>query len=153
MALKNPVRVTKSHAQYDDMTIWLLNGMYTDSYGVLERKNDRGKSIRLTNVERTLIDISVRPVHAGGVDKVLRAYQLAKDKVSVEQLAETLRVLNFTYPYHQVVGFYLEKAGGYMVSQIELFTQFDQEYDFYLTHDMGETFYSEKWRLYYPNNL
>jgi predicted transcriptional regulator of viral defense system len=153
LAFINSPRVTKNHAEYGGRTIWLLNGMYTGCYGVIESKDEYGEKIRLTNVERTLIDMSVRPVYAGGVEKVLRAYRLAKDKVSVDQLAETLRVLDHTYPYHQVVGFYLEKAGGYRENQIELFTRLDQKYDFYLTHNMGETSYSKKWRLYYPKNL
>ena len=49
--------------------------------GGMQVEGDRrvGK-IRLTNIERTLIDIAVRPVYSGGVFEVLKAYRLAKDK-------------------------------------------------------------------------
>jgi hypothetical protein len=153
LAFKNPVRVTKSHAQYGDKTIWLLNGMNTNCNGVIEKEDSNAKKIRLTNVERTLIDLAVRPVYSGGVSEVLNAYKLAKDKLSIERLVETLRLIDFTYPYHQVIGFYLEKAGCYEESLLEVFRKIGLEYDFYLTHKMDETLYSKRWRLYYPKDL
>ena len=64
--------------------------------------------LRFTNLERTLIDAAVRPVYAGGVFEVRKAYQLAKEKVSVNRLAALLQKLNYIYPYHQAIGFYLE---------------------------------------------
>ncbi len=153
LAFKNPMRVTKSYAQYNGKTIWLLNGKYTGCYGVTEVEYEAREVLRLTNIERTLIDIAVRPAYSGGVTEVLKAYRLAKNKVSLESLAETLRILNYTYPYHQVVGFYLEKAGIYEENMVNNFLQFGLDYDFYLTHNMKEMSYSEKWRLFYPKDL
>ena len=62
--------------------------------------------LRFTNLERTLIDATVRPVYAGGVFEVRKAYELAKEKVSVNRLAALLQKLDYTYPYHQAIGFY-----------------------------------------------
>lgn len=153
LAFKNPVRVTKSHAQYGDNIIWLLNGMNTNLFGVIEKKDSNGNKILITNVERTMIDLAVRPVYSGGVSEVLNAYKLAKDKLSIASLADALQIIDFTYPYHQAIGFYLEKAGCYEESQLEVFRKMGLKYDFYLVHKMEETLYSERWRLYYPKNL
>ncbi len=153
VALSRKVRVTRNKAQYMDKMIWILNGMNTDNYGVIECQGDINEQLRLTNVERTLIDISIRPVYSGGVSSVLEAYKLAKDKISIEILAEVLQVMNYIYPYHQVVGFYLDKAGVYSKRQVEMLLKFDRQYDFYLTHQMNETAYSDKWRLHYPSNI
>jgi hypothetical protein len=152
-ALQKPVRVTSNKAQHDDNTIWILNGMYTGCLGVIEIEGSNRERLLLTDIERTLIDIAVRPVYSGGVLKVFRAYQLAIGRVSVEKIEKTLRTMNHTYPYHQVVGFYLERAGTCDESSLARLSSFGLSFDFYLTHQMAETEYSKKWRLYYPAKL
>ncbi len=152
-AFKKPVRATRNMAQYKGKTIHILNGMHTGYYGVASLSKGQAKKIRLTDIERTIIDISVRPVYSGGVHEVLDIYRRASAKISPDNLVETLVTLNYTYPYHQVIGYYLEKAGVYEKSAAEWFLEFGLEYDFYLTHQMNEPTYSAKWRLYYPKNL
>jgi predicted transcriptional regulator of viral defense system len=104
-----------------------------------------------TDLERTLIDITVRPAYAGGVQEVLKAYTNAAKKVSVNRISALLDKLDFIYPYHQAIGFYLEKSGAYKDNQIKLISKKDMKFDFYLTYDMKEMLYSEKWKLFYPN--
>jgi len=91
--------------------------------------------------------------YSGGVYEVLRAYQFARDKVSINTLVATLKKLGYLYPYHQAIGFYLERAGGYRDSQIKLLRNFNFDYDFYLVHQIKEPAYSSRWRLYYPKGL
>ena len=98
------------------------------------------EKIRVTDIERTLIDVTVRPIYAGGVFEVLK-------------LAATLKKLDYIYPYHQAVGFYLERAGVYRESSISLLKKFGFKYDFYLMHQIKEKEYSKKWRLYFPKGL
>ena len=45
----------------------MLNGTYTGQYPVVERTAQWGRAIRLTRVERTLLDLPVRPMYLGGV--------------------------------------------------------------------------------------
>jgi predicted transcriptional regulator of viral defense system len=108
--------------------------------------------VRLTNLERTLIDISVRPIYAGGVAEVLKAFELAKDRVSVNRMAAILQKLGYVYPYHQAIGFYLDRA-GYSESSVELMQRFPMDFDFYLDYKMGKTDYVKKWRLYIPKGF
>jgi predicted transcriptional regulator of viral defense system len=100
--------------------------------------------IRVTNLERTLIDIAVRPFYSGGVHKVLEAYKRAAERVSVEQMATMLQTLDYTYPYHQAIGFYLERSGYYDDASIKLFHEFPKEFDFYLANGMKSTAYSKR---------
>lgn len=153
MAFQRPVRVSNNIATYKDQKICVLNGMYTGKLGVIQIVGPRGEQIQVTDVERTLIDATVRPVYSGGVFEVLNAYRLAKEKVSVNKLAAMLKKLNYTYPYHQAVGFYLERAGVYKNSLIALLRKFERKYDFYLTHQIKEKNYSKAWRLYYPKGF
>jgi len=152
-AFKRKCRISNNVATFGDQRVQLLNGQNTGQLGVVAVETSDNSRLRITNIERTLIDATVRPVYSGGVFQVLQAFEMARDKVSVNKLVATLRKLNFTYPYHQAIGFYLERAGGYRESQVGLLRQFDITYNFYLTHEMNETRYDEKWRLFVPREL
>ena len=104
-------------------------------------------------IERTLIDITVRPVHSGGVTEVLKAFELAREKVSVNRLAVMLKKLAFIYPYHQAVGFYLERAGYRPFVDRSCFKEMPREFDFYLEHGMKAKEYVKEWNLFIPKGL
>ena len=145
-ALGKPAKLTNNYADYKGYRIYLLNGMNTENLGVVESSDD----IRITNVERTLIDISVRPEYAGGIHEVIKAFENASEKVSINKLVAYLKKLNFTYPYHQCIGFYMMMSGKYRDSQLQLIGKLDMPYKFYLTHAMSDIKFSKKWNLYYP---
>lgn len=152
-AFKRHTRLSNNLAEYQDRAIRMLNGMYTGNIGVIEMSGPDEESLRITDVERTLIDITVRPEYAGGVHEVLKAFRFAKDKLSVNRLVATLKKINYVYPYHQAIGFYLEKAGVYNKSQLDLVQRFEMKYNFYLMHKMKDYEYSRQWRLYFPKGL
>lgn len=152
-AFKRKCRVSNNVATCGDRKICLLNGRNTGQLGVIDLETTEGSRLRVTNIERTLVDATVRPVYSGGVFEVSRAFRTACGQLSVNRLVATLRKLNFTYPYHQAIGFYLEHAGGYRQPQIELLRGFDFEYDFYLAHEMKDPDYNEKWRLFVPKGF
>ena len=152
-ALRNAQRESKNIAMVGDFRACMLNGKYTDKLGVTEIVTDEKERLILTDIERTLIDIVVRPAYSGGIYEVLNAYKRAAKRVSINKLCAMLRKLKYIYPYHQAIGFYLERAGVYREAQIGLLKRFDFEYDFYMTHQMKETEYSKEWRLYYPKGF
>jgi predicted transcriptional regulator of viral defense system len=127
--------------------------MHTGNAGVIESIGYEGEKIRVTDVERTLIDIAVRPEYSGGPYEVLKAYRLAKEKVSINRLSALLKQISYVYPYHQVIGFYLDRAGVYKKSQLDLLRKFEMKYSFYLMHKMSDVDFSEKWRLYFPEGF
>ena len=152
-AFSRKQRTTNNIAIFGDYRVCLLNGKNTDNLGVIEMSVSKSESLRVTSLERTLIDITVRPVYSGGVFEVLNAYKFAAGLVSINKLAATLKKLNYVYPYHQCIGFYLEEAGIFKEHQIEILKRFEMKYDFYLTYGIEEKNYSKKWRLYYPKEL
>jgi len=152
-AFRNSQRVSKNIAAIGDFKICILNGKYTNRLGVTEIITQENENIILTDVERTLIDIVVRPSYSGGIHEVLNAYRKAAGKVSINKLSAMLKKLSYIYPYHQAIGFYLQRAGVYREEQIKLLKKFDFEYDFYIVHQMKETEYSKEWRLYYPKGF
>jgi predicted transcriptional regulator of viral defense system len=153
VAFRRKARVSKDVAIYRDVRICIVHGMGQGQQGVIQGESDQGDKILLTDMTRTLIDIAVRPVYSGGVAEVLRAYRLAQGQVSINELTAYLKKAGYIYPYHQAIGFYLERAGNYKTAEIELLRQFEMKYDFYLVHDMREMDYSKNWRLFFPKGF
>lgn len=153
-AFKRKVRTTSFVAETDGFRVCVLNGKNTGYLGVVDDVIAPGTNARLrvTNLERTLIDIAVRPVYSGGVHEVAKAYELAKPSLSVNRLAAMLKRLAYIYPYHQAIGFYLERA-GYRPAQLDLLRRFETRFDFYLEHQMKETRYVKEWRIHVPKGL
>jgi predicted transcriptional regulator of viral defense system len=131
----------------------ILAGKYTGQLGVTEVLAGPGVPLRVTGIERTLIDIAVRPDYAGGVFEVKKAYTNAASRVSVNKMMAMLRKLDYVYPYHQGIGFYLEQSGAYDSWLVDLARKFPFQYDFYLAYGMREPSYSERWRLFYPKSF
>lgn len=152
-AFRRPCRVSNTIAEFGDKRICLLNGKNTGHAGVIDFEEQDGTTLRVTNIERTLIDIVVRPVYSGGVHNVIDAFRNAKDKVSINKLAALLSTIGYIYPYHQAIGFYLERSNVYSEKQIMLIEGFEKNFNFYLTHQMKEKEYSERWKLFFPKGL
>jgi len=152
VAFSRPWRTSNNIAQYKDYNIYWLNGMYTGNLGVIQIPYQDAHNILVTDIERTLIDIAVRPVYSGGIFEVLKAYKAAIPKVDLGKLLGYLRQIGFMYPYHQAIGFYLEKA-GLPSHRTEALKSFGLSYDFYLTHQIKSKGYSQDWKLYYPSGF
>lgn len=155
-AFKNNPRKTNNIIQYNDGKIMMLNGMYTGLLGVAEQLvhglEKRPVSLRLTDLERTLIDITVRPYYGGGIDSVLLAYQRASDRVDGVKLAQYLVDLDYVYPFYQAVGWYMTKA-GYSEDQMRGIKAQPLVRRFYLTHKMATPAFNDNWQIYVPSNL
>jgi hypothetical protein len=152
-AFRNKPRITSNKTKCDASTVYLLHGKNTKQAGVIQTVSKPYGNLRVTTIERTLIDMVVRPFYSGGHVEVLAAFRKAKTVVSVSQLRRLLAELQYLYPYHQAIGFYLESARVYPENDIEQFRSMEKRFDFYLTHDMDKPQYSEEWRIYYPKEL
>ncbi|MGH9747404.1 MAG: type IV toxin-antitoxin system AbiEi family antitoxin domain-containing protein [Candidatus Acidiferrales bacterium] len=151
-AFKNKQRRSNYIFRHDEWQFVVLGGKQSGRLGVVAMSSPLGETLQVTGLERTLIDAAVRPDYAGGVYQVLEAYRSAKSKLSVNVLMATLKKLDYVYPYHQAIGFYLQKA-GYEQTRWERLKRLPQQFDFYLAHDIREKTYNTDWRLFVPKGL
>lgn len=146
-AFARPQRKTGARANYKEYTIVMLAPKATGRSGVTLLDG-----LSVTGPERTLIDIAVRPAYAGGVQEVLEAYRRALPVISINKLLALLETMDFIYPYHQAIGFYLERA-GYEGKKMAELRALPRTLDFYLTYELSDPAYSPEWRLYYPKGM
>jgi predicted transcriptional regulator of viral defense system len=151
-AFSGKQRQSRFIVTHNKTRIMLLSGKDTDRLGVKEITGTQGEMLELTNLERTLIDITVRPGYAGGTENVLYSYGRAIEKMSVGRLTEMIEELDYVYPYHQAIGFYLQRAGLDLKSLSSL-RKLELKYDFFLAHGMKKTKFDSEWRIYYPADL
>jgi hypothetical protein len=151
-AFSNRQRQTNYIFRYEEFRIAILSGKQTGRLGVIGTHGPSGELLDVTNLERTLIDITVRPDYAGGVYEVLHAFRAARDNVSVNALLAILKGLDYIYPYHQAIGFYMQRA-GYEESRWGRLQELPRKYDFYLAHDLRDKSYDPRWRLFYPKGF
>ncbi|MFN4329264.1 MAG: hypothetical protein ACK4FF_10340 [Limnobacter sp.] len=156
-AFTKPEVTTHKQATINDRAIILVSGRATQMRGIDQLVLNGGVHappplIKVTDLERTLIDAVVRPNYCGGVWEVLNAFERARNRVSINSLCAQLRQYKFQYPYHQAIGFYLERA-GYGPKQLDLLRIFPQNFDFYLTKAMQDVAFDKNWRIFYPAYL
>ncbi len=152
-AFSNKQRISTNFASLGGNRIYFLYGKKTGDLGVETIDSPYGKALRCTNIERTLIDIAVRPSYSGGIAEVLKAYGNAQPRVSINKLVAYLKTLDYSYPYHQAIGFYLDRSGSFTDTQIGLVRDLGIAHDFYLDYNMKDTDYIKEWRLFIPRGF
>src|SRR5687767_4124502 len=96
--------------------------------------------------------MTVRPAYAGGVQTVFNAFLAARDTISVPRIVAALKALKYIYPYHQAVGFYLQRAGMPAAALAPL-KKLPIDFNFYLANQMHVPTLDPDWRVFYPNKL
>lgn len=131
---------------FDRKPVIIHASKYSGNLGVIPY--GEGK-VLFTDKERTLIDSVVRPDFSGGIFNVLRIFKENKGSFSVNRIRAYLVKLNYVYPYHQVIGFLLERS-GYLDSKLSLFEDIGIKNKFYIDREIRNPVLSKRWNLVYP---
>jgi predicted transcriptional regulator of viral defense system len=151
-AFRGKQRQSAFSFRYEKYQIIVLSGKHTAGLEVREMSVPTGAKVRVTSLERTLIDATVRPGYAGGVATVLEAYRRAREAITVSRLIDTLRKLDHVHPYHQAIGFYMERA-GFPAKQLAPLKALGTEWDFYLAHSIRNSAFNHQWRIHHPKDM
>lgn len=151
-AFSNAPRMSNLIYGYEDKKIILLAGKNTGDFEVENAKSSHGTVIRVTSLERTLVDLAVRPSYGGGVNAVLAAYAKAIKRISLPKIVAVLKALDHLYPFHQAVGFYLSQA-GMSPSATAVLRDLGLKFDFYLTNQIENPTFDPSWRIHFPPSL
>ena len=151
-AFSGKQRQSKLVYDCNGVSVILIAGKNTNRLAVDDKLGSKSEPLQVTNLERTLIDLVVRPAYAGGITQVYKAYRAAKGRVSIDQLLAILKTLDYLYPYHQSIGF-LMQVTGYPESSYAKLRALGLNYDFYLAHALQKPEYSKDWRLFYPKEF
>lgn len=151
-AFGNKPKVSKNILELGGKEIFLINGKNTNNLGVVQKEYNNEGLINYTDIERTLIDIAVRPIYSGGVKNIIKAYSNAAGKFSIRKLKNYLAEINHAYPYHQAIGFYINRTQPNN-KEVEQLKELGMKYEFYLDYNMKEKNYSKDWKIYYPKEI
>jgi hypothetical protein len=72
----------------------------------------------------------------------------AIDRISTKELISLLAQTKYVYPYHQALGFLLERA-GMSPTQLEPLRRLPRRFKFYLDYGMKRPLYDPEWKIYY----
>ena len=77
----------------------MLNGKNSNRLEVELGKTPSGEQVAVTSLERTLVDITVRPAYAGGISNVLVSFARARPRASAKKILHILKTLDYKYPF------------------------------------------------------
>lgn len=153
-AMQKEPRVTKKRAKFKKQEIVFLNSKYTGDSGISEI-NFNDTYYRVTSLERTLLDVAMRPYYCGGISEVMSCFSAAHNKININKIIRLLVELDYIYPYHQLLGFYFSRTGLYSGGTLDRLKRLGLDYDFYLCHGFKkkDLSYDNEWKLFYPDWL
>lgn len=151
-AFQNQPRRSSFEFKTEHHTIIFLNGKNTRDAGVIETTGSAGELLRCASLERTLIDCAVRPQYAGGIDALATILPKVVEQISTEELVRLLTQTKYAYPYHQALGFLLERA-GVTETRLSPLRRLPRRFKFYLDYGMKHPLYDPEWQIYYPATL
>jgi hypothetical protein len=79
-------RKSKLVYKYKDTEIIVLNAKNSHRLEVELGKTPSGEQVAVTSLERTLVDITVRPAYAGGISNVLVSFNRARPRASAKKI-------------------------------------------------------------------
>lgn len=138
-------RSTESYQVNNTSLVIVRRPAFPNRIGIIEEK-----AVRYTDLERTLIDIAVRPDYSGGFFSISSAYKKAGQNIDVDKLYQYSESMDFIYPYQQLLGFYLNHFAGFNIDDLKLFSNRISHLDFYTTKNMLSFDNDLYWQINYP---
>jgi hypothetical protein len=138
--------------QNDGVAYVVLCGKHSRNLGVERMEHPIAGRIQVTNLPRTLVDSVVRPQYVGSPSVLVGIFRKARPVLEIDKIIHVLKALNHIYPYHQAIGFLMQRANFPPRDYLKL-KAMGLNFNFYLAHRLERPQYDPQWRLYYPADL
>lgn len=137
-------------------TIVYVAGKHNDETGILSippTHKDFPEGSRITDLERCLIDAVVAPQYNGGLLTIPGLFEEASEKLDLETLIAHYQELDFLYPYHQAIGFFLDHCTHKQAAETWR-TVFPPSNRFFVDKNAKSSWELDpRWQVYYPKGL
>lgn len=134
----------------------LISGYKNDQTGVIpvpEQYLAFPEGARITDLERCLIDAVVAPHYNGGVMSLPALFREAAKQLDLQKLIDHYWELEFLYPFHQTIGFFL-KTSGQKEAAKQWRDTFPPTNRFFVDKTAKTNWvYDETWQVQYPRGL
>lgn len=151
-----PHRRSSEIEQLATGSIVFVAGKLKDEAGVVSISSNHPEfpeGSRITDLERCLIDAVVAPQYNGGIATLPGLFEEAAEQLNLQTLIEHYLELDFLYPYHQTLGFFLEYSGQ-KVSADRWREHFPPTNRFFADKAAKSSWpYDPKWQVHYPRGL
>ena len=154
-AFSKPIKQSKNIMEIDGHKVQFILRRHSNLIGIIKREISK-ELVSLANLERTLIEAVVRPEYCGGINEVVNVFKLIYNRrLSAQKFLQIYNALGFIYPYHQAIGFLLEKTNNVNIKLIQELYNMPKPFKFYLVHNIPkeELNFDPKWKIYYPRFL
>lgn len=124
-------------------TVFVLNSKNTRNTGIIKKETfEFSKAINVTNLERTLIDVTVRPTYSGGSSTILEAYKLASLLIDINRMELYLKKFDYIYPYEKSILLYIKYIGNSVLFENlykAWYKRIDDNLNFYLDYQIADS--------------
>jgi len=120
----------------------MIAGKNTNRLGVEEIAGPASETIPVTNLERTLIDIVVRPAYAGGTSQLLKAYPYGERSDIGRPARSHFKAARLRLPLPSAHRFSDAKGGLPQTAGLPNCATLGLDHDFYLAHGLQQPEYS-----------
>ena len=160
-AFSKPMRKTKTTFlfRYNGImyTVFVLNSKNTRNTGIIKKETfEFSKAINVTNLERTLIDVTVRPTYSGGSSEILEAYKLASLLIDINRMELYLKKFDYIYPYEKSIFLYIQYIGNSVLFENlykAWYKRIDDNLNFYLDYQIADSKLDTNLNIYYPKTF
>lgn len=153
-AMSRPARVTTDRAELDGLVCVRLTPVVPEGLVVAREIESSRSRLRVSTIERVLIEAVLAPGRCGGIESVLQIYRAAATSgVSTNALMRLLRGHDLLYPYAHAVGWLMEMA-GFGPRALSVVRREMSPLDFFLVRgERASMSYNSTWRIYVPTDL
>jgi len=142
-------RYSNSIGELDGKNYVFLSPKYSDCYGVITMKN----GVKVSSINRSFVEMIINIQYFKTYTTIINIFKPLKEKLDIKEIYRFIEILNYTYPYFQCAGFYLEQIGFCKDELIE-FKSSISNLNFYTQkkkpEKVGEDYLLNKyWKMYY----